>query len=391
MINRGLDDILKAERNLREMAEDQNRALRKALTELAYRLAGGDLEETRKQDPEAPDNWNAEDWRRFFAENVKEGSGWEKPEVLRNKLVLAEKERDIALGELEKMRHRLEGSETTQAQVERGEDLEEKSVSSKVQKTKMATASISIMGQNRLPEVPRKPPTRYASRLSTGKRWRREAMALYLIAKQGLSLRLEILEAIAEVDDVKARSGSLKRMIVNGLIPKGLATGNNLRMHLSQPAQIAVLHLTDDGKDLCRILGWEPVESEWERLIRLHRGNSQGAHTAGVLAFAYHSRRRGWKVEVLPPVEGKSEPDVLVEKDGQKIYVEVEFGSDKPAKWRNLADLQGFVAICAATEDKRSKLVAECKLDRLKGRATDIETLIQESGGVVGNLWHEKW
>jgi hypothetical protein len=390
-MNRGLDDILKAERNLREMAEDQNRALRKALMELAYRLAGGELEEARKRDPKAPDNWSAEDWRRFFTENVKEGSGWEKPEVLRSKLALAEKERAVALVELEKTKRRLKGIDVVQAQVERGNGSSGISASSKEQDTRQDTTSISIMGRNGLPEIPRKPPTRYASRLSTGKRWRREAMALYLMAKQGLSLRLEILEAIAEVDDVKARSGSLKRMIVNGLIPKGLATGDNLRMHLSQPAQVAVLHLTDDGKDLCRILGWEPVESEWERLIRLHRGNSQGAHTAGVLAFAYHSRRRGWKVEVLPPVEGKSEPDVMVEKGDEKIYVEVEFGSDKPAKWRNLANLQGFVALCAATEDKRSKLVAECKLDRLKGRATDIETLIKESGGVVGNLWHEKW
>ena len=216
-------------------------------------------------------------------------------------------------------------------------------------------------------------------------------MVLYLMAEKGLSLRLEILEAIAEVDDVKAHSGSLKRMIVNGLIPKGLVTGDNFRMQLSRPAQLAVLRLTDDGRELCRILGWEPVESEWERMIRLHNGDDQREHTAGVLAFAYHSRRRSWKVEVLPPVEGKAEPDVLVEQGEDKICVEVELGNDKPAKWRNLNTLQGFVALCAATEDKRSRLVAECKLDKLKGMATDIETLIQESGGVTGNLWFERW
>lgn len=216
-------------------------------------------------------------------------------------------------------------------------------------------------------------------------------MALHLMAEKGLSMRLEILEAIAEVDDVKAQSGSLKRMILNGLIPKGLVIGDTLRMQLSRPAQISLMRLTEDGKDLCRVLGWEPIESEWDRMLRLHNGDGQKAHTAGVLSFAYHCRRRGWKVEVMPPVEGKAEPDAMVVKGEDQVYVEVEFGNDKPAKWRNLTDLQGFVALCAATEDKRSRLVSECKLDRLKGKATDIETLIQESGGVTGNLWLEKW
>jgi hypothetical protein len=81
----------------------------------------------------------------------------------------------------------------------------------------------------------------------------------------------------------------------------------------------------------------------------------------------------------------------LVEKGEERIFVEVEFGEDKPNKWRNMAELQGFVALCAATAEKRSKLVAECKLDKINGIAADIETLIQESGGVPGKLWVEKW
>ncbi len=95
---------------------------------------------------------------------------------------------------------------------------------------------------------------------------------------------------------------------------------------------------------------------------------------------------------MLPPVEGtRAQPDALVRKNGDKVYVEVELGEDKANKWRNMAELQGFVAICTATESKRGRLVSECKLDRLKGMATDIETLIQESGGIKGRLWLEQW
>ncbi len=52
-------------------------------------------------------------------------------------------------------------------------------------------------------------------------------------------------------------------------------------------------------------------------------------------------------------------PDVLVEKDGRKIYVEVELGTRKEQKWRNMQAAQGFVALCARTPASHCSLVRE--------------------------------
>jgi hypothetical protein len=389
VIERGLDDILNSERELRKIAEVQNREMRKVLTEVAYRLAGDRMEEIRKEDPGSPDNWDADDWREFFAKNIQEISGWDNAEELRKRLQVLERERVSAMQEVEELRRRMVEKEAQVTIVEEDSKKEQE----KVQDSGSSATSNNkgILESIELPEIPRKPPTRFASRLGTGKRWKRQAHALYLMAGKGLSLRLEILQVVGEMANVNPNSGSMVRMINDGLIAKGLVAIGKFVMNLSQPAKMVVLRLTDDGRELCNILGWEPVESEWERLIRLHDGDRQKEHTAGVLAFTYHSRRRGWRTEVLPDVDGNAVPDVLVKKGDERIFVEVEFGEDKPNKWRNLAALQGFVALCAATAEKRSKLVAECKLDKLGGVATDIETLIQESGGVPGKLWVEKW
>jgi hypothetical protein len=389
VIERGLEDILNSERELRKIAEVQNREMRKVLTEVAYRLAGDRMEVIRKQDPGSPDNWDSDDWREFFAKNIQEISGWDHSEELRKRLRLLERERDTAMQKLEELRGHMAEKE---AQVT-AEKVDDKIEQEKVPDagSSLTSNKLGIFESIELPEIPRKPPTRFASRLGTGKRWKRQAQALYLMAVRGLSLRLEILQIVGEMENVSPNAGSLRRMIDDGLISKGLVVFGKLSMNLSQPAKLVVLRLTDDGRELCNILGWEPVESEWERLIRLHDGNRQEEHTAGVLAFSYHSHRRGWQTEVLPDVEGNAKPDVLVIKGEERIFVEVEFGEDKPNKWRNLAELQGFVALCAATAEKRSKLVAECKLDKLSGIATDIETLIQESGGITGKLWVEKW
>jgi hypothetical protein len=174
------------------------------------------------------------------------------------------------------------------------------------------------------------------------------------------------------------------------LVSQHLLASEVLTMVLSRPSRLAVCRLTEDGRELARTLGWEPVESDWGKLVRWHEGDKQAQHTAGVLTFAYHARRRGWSCTVLPPVQdGQAAPDVLVEKGAERAYVEVEFGEDRTGKWRAIKELQGFVSLCAPTERKREKLVGECKLDGLKGMATDLESLIQDTG--QGPLWLEQW
>jgi hypothetical protein len=368
--------------------------MRETMTELAYRLAGSALEEVRRHDPRAPGNWDVDAWRAFFTKQLQDRTGWSHPEVIRDRLSVLQEERDGARAERDALTKRLSES---LAEINHLKTLTSGNNGHKPEElVESQLESVPQGGEGELmawPEIPHRPPIRFASKLSTGERWRREALSLYLMATRGWSLRLEILTVVGRFAKVSPRSGSLKRIFVNGLSANGLVEGAVLSMNLSKgQTRLAVLRLTEEGKDLCRMLGWEPIESEWERLIRLHDGDRQEAHTAAVQAFAYHARRRSWRAEVLPSVEGtKSQPDALVEKDDERIYVEVELGEDKPAKWRNLAELQGFVAVCAATADKRVRLVADCKLDGLKGMATDIETLIQESGGIVGRLWDERW
>jgi hypothetical protein len=83
-MERGLAYILRAERELRKNAEGHIRQLKEVLMELAYGLAWEKLEETRKRDLQAPDNWSPDDWRDFPARNAKEGSGWCEPDALRS-------------------------------------------------------------------------------------------------------------------------------------------------------------------------------------------------------------------------------------------------------------------------------------------------------------------
>ena len=53
-----------------------------------------------------------------------------------------------------------------------------------------------------------------------------------------------------------------------------------------------------------------------------------------------------------------AEPDVLVEKDGEGWYGEVELGDESKREWKNLAALnRGQVALCAVDEEGRTRLV----------------------------------
>ncbi len=102
---------------------------------------------------------------------------------------------------------------------------------------------------------------------------------------------------------------------------------------------------------------------------------------------------RGWAVQVLPQVESPVFfPDVLVEKGGRRIYVEVELGSRKVQKWRNMQREQGFVALCAKTPTSRKSLIAECIQVGAVGMATDLLTLYQKARETeAGPLWAEEW
>ena len=72
--------------------------------------------------------------------------------------------------------------------------------------------------------------------------------------------------------------------------------------------------------------------------------------------------------------------------------MEVELGSRKQAKWRNLLRFQGFVALCARTPFSRRSLIQECRAVGAVGMATDLETLYRQGkDGDDAFLWVEEW
>ena len=80
----------------------------------------------------------------------------------------------------------------------------------------------------------------------------------------------------------------------------------------------------------------------------------------------------------------------------QTFYVEIELGQkESPSKWRNQAKLNGGkVALCAATPDTRKRLVGDCRLAKLSGMATDLETLVKVKHSTIREetpLWLEEW
>mgnify|MGYP001088981002 FL=1 len=166
-------------------------------------------------------------------------------------------------------------------------------------------------------------------------------LALRLVAATGWSSVQELGAALASQLGLPARSFAARRVFQRYLVEAGLVHYQVLPYFRRG---LAVVRLSHSGISLCQAAGWAVVESEWERLLRLHDAAHAPAHAAMILAFAREARRRGWAVQVLPVLDGmpvEATPDVLVEKYGQCWYVEVERSrAFKEQKWRNQEALQ---------------------------------------------------
>lgn len=241
-------------------------------------------------------------------------------------------------------------------------------------------------------QIPDDPPEEFAGRLGVGYHWKRQAMVLYIIAKYGFSLRHEILSLLGVELNVKPSSGSLKDLVEKTLNKNNFVESGLLRVNVANSqTRLRVVRLTEDGRSLCKLLGWDPIESDWERMIRLHDGLNLERHTAAVLTFAYQARLRGWKVEVVPYGDGGNyKPDVKLKRGNKYINVEIELGENKTKKWQRAMDFQGFVALCAPTKKRRGRLIMECRSKRFCGIATDLESLLRDPEQ-EGRLWAESF
>ena len=228
------------------------------------------------------------------------------------------------------------------------------------------------------------PPLTFRSRVADPKNsaqaWRRQVQTLYLVARHGFSQAILVDTVLARLEDQGLRGGARGKQFER-LIKVNLLESSKLSIVRPFDTNLVVWKLTADGRRLAQALfNAEPIETNWERVVRRHQGDEQIGHTLGLLLFEVYARQRGARVKLLPDVDCPTPPDLVIEYAGQRMYVEVELSEkENPAKWRNLAALNtGHIAVCAGNAAQRARLVGDCKQLGLSGAATDLQTLVQE-------------
>jgi hypothetical protein len=417
-----LDDLLDAERHFRQQAEGALRELRAVLTELAQRLGGSQIEDARRTDPTAPENWGSERWRKFFASLPVQasGNGWH--EGLVAELAHLKAENQALKGRLASqplpaalkvvpinpepqpvavLEPAMPGSvsQPEPASVPVAVDVNQQG---------RTFAHVDLLRELRALRLPAALPARFESHFPRAglneadwdRQVRRKLYVLYLLS-QGLDIRLEMDYLISQVEGIGSRTGALRR-VYDSMVEKNLISREVLEMSAPNTS-LAMLQLTEDGRQLCQVLGWGVAETERQRMNRLHQGAQFPQHTLGVMIFAMHARFRGCRVGVMPSLEGVNTnaiPDVSVARSApdsspETLYVEVELSSKElDEKWRNQAQLQSRVALCARNPQRRTRLVGDCKLKHLHGVGTDLETLIACKVPDISHstpLWAEEW
>ncbi len=397
LLVRSLEDLLAAERRWRQAAEQRAKALTEVLTRLAYDLGLGEaLEQARRANPRALETWGAVEWAALFRQAMQQSQGWNgnghKADL---EAALQARDSEIAqlrqqLAQLQARLHTLEDARQTQERTKR--------------KTKAFAPEPEVLGLDLMAQALNEVdwqtlriPEMYRPLAKTGGvRWQRGLMMLFLINRFGINSRMELALALAQAHGKPVKTGrAWVRKAGAYLTQNGLLIAETLRLS-SPPTSLSVYRLSNEGRDLAQRLGWDPVESEWERLRRLHEGDRYPAHTMAVLTAALHARLRGWKVAVMPEKSTNTPTDMLISRKGERWFVEVELSEkDNPAKWRNNAqENNDQVALVAATAERRRTLVNDCKRLGLSGKATDLETLIAVPLDEITPdtpFWAEEW
>ena len=427
---RAHQDLAESERSQRQAAERMVRELAKVLQEVAIIFDGARLEALRRVDPKVPMYWTPDDWRIFFAKTPLPGiNTWGSASNPR----VAELERSLAelkarLAQTEDLVHPAalaNDAPIIQAPVRDLRTAQQPKRWTRQDAANAAKQSLPapLPVSFDLPEdatpplggllarvreiwstLPTTCPASFQKHLSGGgrsgedlkKAYQRYWLTVYLIGAYHLNAKLEIEDLLAMISGMASRAGSLGR-IFEDLLQAGILDGQTLQI-ASPKSSLRLLKLSPNGVRLFQILfDRDPLENDWERLIRLHEGDRFPEHTLAVLIFALHARKRGWATRILPPVEGtKAIPDLAVLRGDQSLFVEVELRQkESPSKWRNQAKLNGGkVALCAATPETRKRLVGDCVLDKLPGLATDLETLVKVKFKEIREdtpLWLEEW
>lgn len=426
--SRAMDDFIAQERRSRQKVESDLAAYVEILVKLAVRLNGENFEDVRRSVPGFPKSWRPEDWEEYllsaannFVFRSIRWDGTPQPQAISQE----------AQAEIASLRKQLDDAKARLAIAERaGQEKSQEPAPSQAErqasspevryKPKNAHKAVRVTPQTAaavladeraiLPYMtilddvrsamanPLPAPAKYDELAKNDRPWHKYFAALRMVGHHGLSAAMEMQNLASDAlnRSVKPGSSSLRKVFDN-MRDYGYFYSKTLAV---AGLNIGLLRLTPEGAAMYKaVTGKSPVETEWERLERLHRGEDDTAHAAACLVFALQARWRGYQTTLLPDLRdtGKARPDFVVEKDGERLAVEVELSTkDNVAKWRNLAAINpgGKVAFCAGTQARRERLAGDCKLAKIPGLAVDIERFKATPYGDeehVSPLWLEEW
>jgi hypothetical protein len=424
--HRAINDLLIAERQLREQSEKHVQELHQLILETAIRLDGERFESIRRSDPSVPRAWNVSQWRSFLRE-IPTAKGWgasivpsdtatHREQELLQQVEALRSQLDESFQQLDEERKRSQAVSNTLAEINvinkklstsvvtvPGADVEEKAKLEIPAGTIPMQAYILEDVRSIMKSLPKRPPAPFDKVLDGGNRvggdlirvYQRYWMAVYLVGKWMLCASMEIEDVIAKMDDVSSKSGSLKR-IMDDLIKAGIFINQKLETESPKTA-LVVNQLSGAGLQLYQEL-FKETALENENLVVQQVHNNAVDKCLAILLFTMHARKCGWMTRIMPAmqVDAQMKPDVWIANGNQSHYVKVELGRPESSSiWRDVSNLNnGVVAICTSTSDARQRLVGDCRLDKIGGVATDIETLVKMKYKVLNNstsLWAEEW
>ncbi len=413
--NTGPDPFTRARQSLleevareRDRALQDNQTLREAL-ELLLQLTAPDLYRyQRQEDPSFFTRLTAGDWLRLAEELMREraprpSSADVRPhmqeiERLQEEIATLQRTLQEALREIAALRREQDtlwerAVRTMGMEAEPDEEAAEPADTG-VELVPVDLTTLPMSGRLELPRLPTQLPARFAKHMPSN--WERPALLLLIMARTGWSLKRAVLHELSLISGMSPSSGAASRMI-SRLEEAGLIRRQTVA---TTDSKAVLVHLTDLALELVQHLGVAPVETEWDRLMRVHGGSAQEKHAALVVLAAHYARRHGYRTLVCPPAPADGVlPDLLLTgPDGKILYTEVEAESGdeerRLKKWRNLAGVQGKVAIIATNPDSRNRLVREAKQVARRGVATDLDTLRLEELKKIPALpsfWLEEW
>jgi hypothetical protein len=191
--------------------------------------------------------------------------------------------------------------------------------------------------------------------IAPGKRenrgWERACDVIRLIGAGKLSLTIEIEQALAQEKNVSRRT--IQRAM-RECVKAGLLEQETIKISGGRPPQRCML--TTKGKWLYQELtGVAPKVGDHVEMLKTHKSER---HLAVIVKTADLFTQLGYQVERQPlrleiDANRSFQPDLVVKKDGESFYLEVETGDKEKQslnqKWENALAAGG--RICVATDN----------------------------------------